>query len=391
MRMNRILVAVGAITCLLGFSMQVPIWQLRPELRLGGPEGGPETVERAPTFVLIGDDGLIYISQRCELRVFDTDGRFVRRIGRCGEGPGEFRSVSRAGFANGSLWIADRLALRVTLYPEDGRGVETVRVDHFRSIVGEVMRPEAVLSDGSILVRVERSPGPGLTHREVLIRVSTAGEIIDTLAAYRGTSQPIRIRTSAGLHTLPFPAAAPDTRWDFSPDGRYVALAHVREDRNQIIVGVEVVEPGNRRVFRQEIRRDITPAQRRAQRQVRDNAVEQLTQQLSRAGVSTREARRAVDEALGTDVTYSFVSYIVMDADHRIWVRLATGDPGTAHYVVLDGRGGSTIGEIRMSLRGRVVAARGRAAWLFETDEMGIPYAVRHRIEQRGQPQSSLR
>lgn len=85
------------------YGQDVPRARLVEELRIGTESGGPDYALSRVTSVRIDGDGSIYVSQPQEnlIRVFDSEGRFVRRIGRSGEGPGEFRQMG------GSRWIGE--------------------------------------------------------------------------------------------------------------------------------------------------------------------------------------------------------------------------------------------------------------------------------------------
>lgn len=79
--------------------------------------------------------------------VFDSTGRFVRRIGRAGGGPGEFRDVESVGFGPGdSIWVVDRLFAAHLFTPlPAGEYVRTVRLE--RANTGRVT-PYGFLSAG---------------------------------------------------------------------------------------------------------------------------------------------------------------------------------------------------------------------------------------------------
>jgi hypothetical protein len=78
-------------------------------VRLGDPEGDgilandltqvvyDETVD---LFVAFNQTGNV-------LQIFDSAGRFVRRIERAGQGPGELGRIQRVEFQHGSLWVRD--------------------------------------------------------------------------------------------------------------------------------------------------------------------------------------------------------------------------------------------------------------------------------------------
>ncbi len=66
------------------------------------------------------DGSRVYVLdlQASEVTVWAPDGALVRRLGRPGEGPGEFQGAGRLGLAAGGFYVRDRL--RITMITPDG-------------------------------------------------------------------------------------------------------------------------------------------------------------------------------------------------------------------------------------------------------------------------------
>jgi len=88
-------------------------WWLEEELRIGVLQGESPELFGDVGSLTADRNGAIYIAdfQSAEIRVFDADGGFLRRFGRRGEGPGEFRLLLRGMTLlwqhPDRLWIAD--------------------------------------------------------------------------------------------------------------------------------------------------------------------------------------------------------------------------------------------------------------------------------------------
>src|SRR5690606_577141 len=103
----------------------VAAWEVDLEraVRIGAAEG-----EEAYTFgrvagVYVAPDGRIFVgdAQAREVRIFSTEGEFVGRLGRTGEGPGEFRHVDGIGAApGGGIAVLDGVLSRVSVFDGDG-------------------------------------------------------------------------------------------------------------------------------------------------------------------------------------------------------------------------------------------------------------------------------
>ena len=88
-------------------------WRLEEEFRIGVMDGESPELFGDVGSLTADRNGTIYVAdfQSAEIRVFDSDGDFVRRFGRRGEGPGEFRLLLRSMTLlwrhPDRLWVAD--------------------------------------------------------------------------------------------------------------------------------------------------------------------------------------------------------------------------------------------------------------------------------------------
>ncbi len=77
--------------------------------------------------IAIAADGTIYVGDSGDqnIKVFDANGRFVRRIGRKGKGPGEFTTVDRLSISGDTLLVEDMNGHRFTTFNPDGSVIAT--------------------------------------------------------------------------------------------------------------------------------------------------------------------------------------------------------------------------------------------------------------------------
>ena len=93
-----------------------------PSVRIGMLEGPEEYVfgRLAGTLLLPGDSILVADATAHELRLFDPGGKFVRKIGRHGEGPGEFNWLTSVhAYAADSIIIMDHESSRANVLGPD--------------------------------------------------------------------------------------------------------------------------------------------------------------------------------------------------------------------------------------------------------------------------------
>jgi hypothetical protein len=171
-----------------------------------------------------GPEGNLYVVQPMEgeVTVISYAGELVRRIGRRGQGPGEFRSPAAVGFLADTVWVLD-LAQRCVSFFLDST---VVRTETYRSVdppEGLRITAQLPLASGRSLVATygpaAESGRPGLYSLPLLV-AGPEDRAPDTLALLRG-SAPLRIRrgnlrTSPLFHDLAL--------FDVAPDGESVTV-----------------------------------------------------------------------------------------------------------------------------------------------------------------------
>jgi len=93
------------------------------ELTFGGGEGPEEAILYRPRTILVDEGDNIYVSdyQDAVIKVFDPDGKYVKTIGRKGEGPGEFQAMTDMAFLpDGRLLAFDIRQRRTSLFDRSG-------------------------------------------------------------------------------------------------------------------------------------------------------------------------------------------------------------------------------------------------------------------------------
>jgi len=91
--------------------------------RLGGDTDDEDEFFGLISQVTLDDDGNIYLldTQLNEVKIFDTDGGFIRNIGREGEGPGEFRGGTGLFFTPaGEVAVLQAIPTKIVLMTKEG-------------------------------------------------------------------------------------------------------------------------------------------------------------------------------------------------------------------------------------------------------------------------------
>jgi hypothetical protein len=110
-----------------------PILEIEEELSIGGPEAQGQAVFRRMGEFVVDDDGNFYISAvlgEDQIKVFDKTGRFLRTIGRHGQGPGEFDGIGPLSFvrATGELAVANIRLGCLTFFNSKGTFLRDLRL-----------------------------------------------------------------------------------------------------------------------------------------------------------------------------------------------------------------------------------------------------------------------
>ena len=107
-------------------------WQVIEDLRIGNAMSeGPDLFGSILSFD-VDAWGRIFVldNQAQEVRVFDSDGSFVRAVGRKGEGPGEFSQAGSVDLSrNGEIWVMGMGEARVSIFDTTGTLLRSERTD----------------------------------------------------------------------------------------------------------------------------------------------------------------------------------------------------------------------------------------------------------------------
>jgi len=169
---------------------KTPVLELKEDLSIGGPEAqGDSALDQIRQFV-VDDAGTIYVldQQAAQVKVFDASGKYLRTIGRKGQGPGELEYPMTMSLNERTGELAVHLQSRgIVFFKTDGTYLRQLslmgmlagraRLDSRGQIYlleiimdGENSRysTKKLAPDGSVLATISETPtptGPGNTTR----------------------------------------------------------------------------------------------------------------------------------------------------------------------------------------------------------------------------------
>jgi hypothetical protein len=358
----------------------VPRLAAPPEMRIDGYEADLVPIN----WLGVSRDGTVAILQAQDLvvRFFDPSGTPIGALGGEGGGPGEFRSLVRAGWKADTLWVSDPMLARVTLISPDRAFLRTLPPltvvrplpeDSSALPTFGFVFPYAVYEGDSMLVAAQSGdPRAEALGGMPLLRVSQEGWIrrVVTLVPHSEGALNIPLPDGGiGVAHVPY---FPDPQWAVSPDGRVIAIVNTTlrgADQGSIPVGA--VSDQGAELFKKEFPFEGVPIPRH----VADSV---LRVRAERARIP--EVKRAYESDVRGLVppVYPPVRDLIVGDDHRIWIGLRATEQGRP-WLVLD-QGGAAAGIVILPRNSSVRAANGDYVWAVERDEFDVESVVRYRL-----------
>jgi hypothetical protein len=204
-------------------------------VRFGGDADDPSSVA-SPGHIAVASDGSIVVSDATplQLKVFSADGKFLRNVGRTGEGPGEYRSINAVTITSqGYIAVLDMQLSRMTYFTLAGSLVTTTRLPALTCCrLDGTVTPTAEILDELH----SRTPIAGVPRgHTALRRIAASGTIRDTIhmpacVAAPGANAFVRLSLQSGgymvtrvpLQPSPQIAYTSDSGAWCTPSDRYV-------------------------------------------------------------------------------------------------------------------------------------------------------------------------
>lgn len=355
-----------------------------------------ETFSNVPS-VAFDAAGSLYVLDRDNGRVmvYDRTGRFVRQVGRKGQGPGELGlPMQMTVMPDGRVVVFDLVNNALVVFGADGAYQTQVRAPFgVRGGGTSGMRAHpsgGVVVAGSQLPDLEAGGPAQMRETLPLLLIPLTGGESRTL--YEAPSPPPQVQTSGGQNQRevrigPPPTFSPQVRFDVLPDGR-LAVTHGTD------YGVHLVAEGGvaTTLTRAQAGRRVTDRDREAAKEQRaealrsgagairmDNVNGVRTASVGGQGLPEAEVQRAL-ESMQFAETVPVIRDLATDRQGRIWVA-REGGPGRAaegpvDLLTADGRYLGTASDVAVP---DAFGPDGLAAFI-ETGELDVPRIVVRRI-----------
>ncbi len=151
-----------------------------------------------------------------DIKKFDRTGKFIKVIGRKGQGPGEFQVPFLMAVNNGTILVYDATGRKLNRFDLDGKFIRSLTWP----VPGETTSKIMSLPGGGFILETEKDHFD-LSDKPQDIRIVTIGEDLEPgkELCKRSVLRTKRRRTPQGLATnIPQPYV-PDIRWTVTPEG----------------------------------------------------------------------------------------------------------------------------------------------------------------------------
>lgn len=339
-------------------------WRLVEAARIES-DFGTEGELVAPGSVALGDGGTVYVADTkpAAIKVYTPDGKFVRSIGREGEGPGEFR-VAFLGLHGASLVVHDPQLARTTVFDTAGTLVRSW------SSTCCVWAPMAVDGNGLIyLPALSRDPE---ANGSLYTRYSLAGDLVDTVGVPpRADAKRWELETGGRRRlssAIPF---APMLHTAFDPAGGFVYGWSGEYRLVSTRTGTDTVQLFGRFWTPPPIRNEL-----------REEAVADALRWMGGRGWDDAALRRVV-KLSDVPSTGPAFELIMVDLAGNRWVRLPFSEDGAPGVFDVFDSSGVYLGAVPQprgsSGRSRAWSADGLV--VLNEDRDGLPIITRFRID----------
>ncbi len=319
------------------------VFNMEEELSIGEAEGREDYMFSLIVSIDVDDEGNIYVLDIKErhIKVFNSDGRLMRIIGRKGQGPGEFqRPYTVQITAQNDVVVWDVMIQRLHFFSLDGEYNKSIST-------ANLFNPPVINSEGNIvsLVNIDVAENPKYELQKLDLE-------LNPLAFYYSYQRPNFSR--GGLN--PFRS---NLQWAVTNNNEIVC-GHPDE-------GYELKIFNQQGKITRNIVKDYTPVK------IPDETIKRATKQ-----------RLPPGSFYSIPKYYSAFRWIIVDEDSRIFVCTweRTKDKTGRYYDVFSPEG-KFIAKIPLRhemLMGRPIILKRNKLYLVEADEEGYQYVKRYKV-----------
>jgi hypothetical protein len=373
---------VTSTALLLAFMLttqEPPLWHVEQVLRIGSVEGDENYTLAHVGGLAVGPNNQLFVSQPAEhhIRVFDREGRFVRRIGREGGGPGEFRSISDISYVHGRLRVRDVGAGRVTDFSADGR----VRATHVaRAVRVEapfyISPPVGLAADGSQYLMPTARATAGVSAFPFYVAAAD-GSVRQIGSVHEGGGTLV----GRGERLVSVRRAPVSSRTLYAIDPRSGDVVFVERpaasSRGRHSWRLARVNLNGDTLLRRSYDYEAVPISRETVERALQKEIEARLRWLAESNFPTtrEEVLAAARDGFRVPPFQAPVDELVIASTGELWLRRGSFGEDVAEWIAL-AADGTPIGRLRLPASARLAFATGAHIGLIEVDDLEVQYVT---------------
>jgi hypothetical protein len=323
--------------------------------------------------ITTASDGNIFVLQHEDgnVREYDSNGQFVRFIGRRGVGPGEFALPTKLWWSDGQLWVADGNLLRATRFDRMGKPTAT------QSLAAPFVRLELTnveLLNDSLLLAIEPTrPGHPRLDRDSTPLVRIHGSTADTVIwlDVRNTAALVGVPGKTTIATR-HPIASNDV-FRITPNRDGFVVARRRLQNHPGHAELLWFDREGQQIRAQQFDLPLVPVPA----SIRDSILDSYGSRLVQSGSASSEAsgREIARKSLNLPESYPPFGEVILGVDGSIWV--SRGRDRSAETWLHIGTNGDLAGTVTIPSGIRVLHVAPPHMFGVRQNELGVPSVVR--------------
>lgn len=353
-------------------------WQA--ELESETTEGALDAT--SPTYATIGIDGHLFVSDADNLHVLiiDSTSAIVGRMGRNGEGPGEFRSLRALGVLRPYAWAYDARLGRVTTIDARGKALKVVRLPqsiHANEGGGGSFRLLALMIESRYVGESgpDRASLTGWAKERpkgtrALVVVDSTGNLARVLGWVSPNPCTKDFPFAGAVTPLPVVFCTPPTTAASADGATGAVVEDLAHGRKQGIVRVRAVDTRTGNAVIRDVMVDRAPVTQAE----RDSAVSSILRQLPAAP----ELRREYSEQRVVEYKPGYRS-VMIDNNRRVWLKVQQTATEGYRLLGIHGRD-AVIVQVLLDPGVEPLAVDGQTLWAVRRDGRFEPVVQRYRL-----------
>ncbi len=320
--------------------------------------------------------GHIFVLQHEEgvVKEYDSRGRFVRRIGRRGSGPGEFSFAAQLWWLKDHLLVLDQGSSRISRFDGEGRFAGAIPLQG--GGLPYLLQPIQVMADGSLVGHKQVMASDLPSKRATIPVIVSRGTSVDTLFWLNldGRISTLTANNGRGVFIRRNPFADHDLVVAQPEHARVIVMTRRRaQPESPVLLWLGLTGDTLR-----ERKLALTP--RIIPKAIRDSVIDSF----ARAAVVTNmvanidRGRVFASEQLRLPRTFPPASDMIAATDGHLWIRTSPAGSEVT-WLVLDGEG-RAVATVDVPGNLRVHFITGTTLWGVRHDEFELPYVVSYRI-----------